>query len=32
MAARKLTLNQVNLDKKQIFSERLLPKIVINNT
>jgi hypothetical protein len=32
MAARKLTLNQVNLDKKQIFSERLLPKIVIKNT
>jgi hypothetical protein len=29
MAARKLTLN---LDKKQIFSERLLPKIVIKNT
>jgi hypothetical protein len=32
MAARKLNLIQVNLDKKQIFSEIFLPKIVINNT
>ena len=32
MAARKLNLIQVNLDKKQIFSEIFLPKIVIKKT